>query len=110
MREVVALDCTGDVFVRALRQAWDQGHAVAPIDPRLPPPARRTVLATLRPTQMVDPEGDRAPMAGGEPTEDGDALVIVTSGTTGEPKAVVLTHEAVSASALATTRRLGVDT
>ena len=44
-----------------------------------------------------------------EPVADGDALVVATSGTTGEPKAAILTHEAVTASALATSARLGVD-
>jgi O-succinylbenzoic acid--CoA ligase len=43
------------------------------------------------------------------PTRDGDALVVATSGTTGEPKGVVLTHDAVAASATATSARLGVD-
>jgi O-succinylbenzoic acid--CoA ligase len=46
---------------------------------------------------------------GGRPVEDGDALVIATSGTTGVPKGVVLTHAAVAASAVATSSRLGVD-
>jgi O-succinylbenzoic acid--CoA ligase len=44
-----------------------------------------------------------------EPVAQGDALVVATSGTTGDPKAVVLTHEAVAASAAATSARLGVD-
>jgi O-succinylbenzoic acid--CoA ligase len=44
-----------------------------------------------------------------DPIEPGDALVVATSGTTGEPRAVVLTHEAVTASALATSHRLGVE-
>lgn len=41
--------------------------------------------------------------------EPGDALVMATSGTTGGPKGVVLTHTAVAASAAATSARLGVD-
>jgi O-succinylbenzoic acid--CoA ligase len=36
-------------------------------------------------------------------------LVVATSGTTGRPKGVILTHDAVRASALATSARLGVD-
>ncbi len=41
--------------------------------------------------------------------EPGDALVVSTSGTTGEPKAAVFTHAAVAAHALAVHRRLAVD-
>ena len=44
-----------------------------------------------------------------EPVDDGDALVIATSGSTGDPKLVVLTHAAVEASARATSARLGID-
>ena len=44
-----------------------------------------------------------------EPVEHGDALVVPTSGTSDEPKGVVLTHDAVIASARATSTRLGVD-
>jgi O-succinylbenzoic acid--CoA ligase len=44
-----------------------------------------------------------------EPVEPGDALVIATSGTAGEPKLAVLTHDAVAASARATSARLAVD-
>jgi o-succinylbenzoate---CoA ligase len=40
--------------------------------------------------------------------EHGDALVVATSGTTGTPRGVVLTHDAVRASAEATSARLEV--
>jgi o-succinylbenzoate---CoA ligase len=90
---VVEARGTGD-FVDRLRRSWDAGDAVLPLDPRLPPPARDRILGAARPD---------------EPVADGDALVVATSGTSGDPKAVVLTHEAVHASARATGRRLGVD-
>ena len=109
MAEVVALDLpAGQGFVDAMLAAWAAGDAVLPIDPRLPKPAVARLLAALQPTRMVDPGGSY-PLPGGRPTEDGDALVVATSGTTGEPKGVVLTHHAVRASAQATSRRLGVD-
>lgn len=81
-------------FVDALQRAWDDGDAVLPLDPRLPDPARDAIVTAMR---------------ADEPVEDGDALVVATSGTTGEPKGAVLTHDAVQASALATSTRLAVD-
>jgi o-succinylbenzoate---CoA ligase len=107
--ELVALDCVGEPFVDALRRAWDAGDAIAPLDPRLPGPARAAALAALRPTALVDPDGGRTRLDGGEPIDDGDAVVVTTSGTTGEPRAAVLTHDAVVASARASSGRLGVD-
>ncbi|HKA02810.1 MAG TPA: AMP-binding protein [Acidimicrobiales bacterium] len=110
MRDLVALDLPGgQAFVTALERAWDDGDAVAPLDPRLPAPARAEVLRVLAPTAVVGTDSERRPLAGGRPVEDGDALVIATSGTTGTPKAAVLTNAAVAASAEATSARLGVD-
>jgi O-succinylbenzoic acid--CoA ligase len=95
VRRLVPIDLPGGpAFVDALRRAWDDGDAVVPIDPRLPRAAVDSLLGALR----VD-----------EPVDDGDALVIATSGTTGEPKGVVLTHDAITASAVATSARLEVD-
>lgn len=109
MRDLVALDLDpGDVFVDALRQAWDDGDAVLPLDRRLPEPAQARLVAALAPTAVVD-AGGRRRLDGGRPVEPGDALVLATSGTTGDPKGVVLTHDAVAASAMATSERLGVD-
>jgi O-succinylbenzoic acid--CoA ligase len=95
VRRLVVLEARGSfAFVDALQRAWDGGDAVLPLDPRLPGAARDAVLAAARPD---------------EPVEDGDALVVATSGSTGEPKAAVLTHDAIGASARATSDRLGVD-
>jgi O-succinylbenzoic acid--CoA ligase len=97
----------GPAWVDELKRAWDAGNAVAPIDLRLPPPARLEQLSTLAPTVIVDEHG-RHPHEG-RPAEPGDALVVSTSGTTGAPRAAVLTHDAVRASATATSAALAVD-
>jgi O-succinylbenzoic acid--CoA ligase len=96
-------------FVDALRAIWDTGDAAAPLDSRLPPVAKRLLLEALRPTRIVGSDGEQRKLADGLPVEAGDALVVATSGTSGQPKGVVLTHEAVAASAAATTSRLAVD-
>jgi O-succinylbenzoic acid--CoA ligase len=108
--ELVALDLPGGMgFVDALRAIWDTGDAVAPLDPRLPAAARRTMLEVLRPTRIVGSDGEQHALPDGLPVEKGDALVVATSGTAGEPRGVVLTHDAVSTSARATSERLGVE-
>src|SRR2546423_375143 len=83
----------GPDFVDALRRAWDDGDAILPVDTRLSDRAADRLLSSMR----VD-----------DPVEEGDALVVATSGTSGEPKGVVLTHDAMRASATATSARLDV--
>jgi len=99
----------GPQFVEQLLAAWDAGDAVVPIDHRLPAPAVRQLLDALRPSAIVDDAGSRTSLDSAVSVEQGDALVVATSGTTGAPKGVVLTHDAVAASAKATSARLAVD-
>lgn len=99
----------GPGFVEALLRVWDQGNAAAPLDQRLPPAAARRQLEELRPRFVVGRDGQSTSLDDSVPSEPGDALVLCTSGSSGAPKGVVLTHDAVEASALATSSRLGVD-
>ena len=94
MNRLVAIDLPGGPeFVDELRHVWDAGDAAFPVDQRLPRSAKRELCAAMRVGDEVQP---------------GDALVMVTSGSTGTPKGVVLTHDAVAASARATSDRLDV--
>ena len=91
---LVAVDRPGGPeFVDDLQRIWDRGDAAFPVDQRLRPSAKVAACKAMRV---------------GEPIEPGDALVVATSGSTGEPKGVVLTHAAVAASAAATSARLAV--
>lgn len=106
MTHLVAIDLPGGPqFVDALRRIWDAGDAAFPIDRRLPVPARVETMAALAPDRLIDTAGEHR--LDGRGVDDGDALVVATSGTTGTPRGVVLTHDAVTASARATSKRIG---
>jgi O-succinylbenzoic acid--CoA ligase len=91
MRRLVAVDAVpGPELYDALRAALDgSGPAVLPV-PALGP-ERGRVLAALRPE---------------EPVEDDVCLVVPTSGSTGEPKGVLLTAACLRASGDAAAERL----
>lgn len=107
MPHLVAIDLAGgDLFVATLRRVWADGDAAFPLDRRLPPTARQALLTTIAPDRIIDEDGVHD--LDGHGVDPGDALVVATSGTTGSPRGVVLTHDAVRASAGATSARLGV--
>lgn len=110
MAHVVALDLPpGPGFVEALQRTWDLGGAAFPLDQRLPKAERERTLSSIGPTHVIGPDQELRQVDGGRPTEEGDALVMATSGTTGHPKGVILTHDAVAASAEATSAVVDAD-
>jgi O-succinylbenzoic acid--CoA ligase len=109
MANLVALDMEpSTAFVAELQRAWDAGDAVLPVDQRLPPSAKAALFEAMAPGVVIDTDGRQS--RPGTEVEDGDALVVPTSGTMGEPKGVVLTHDAVAASARITSRALDIET
>lgn len=82
----------GEDFIAAFDEAWEADHAVLPIDPAAPAQVRDRVLAAMRPD---------------EPVDDDVALVIATSGSTGEPKGAQLSRAALEASIRAAHARIG---
>ncbi len=108
MPKLTALNLPGSPdFVHALQSVWERGDAVFPLDRRLPMAAQRSMLQGFGVATVISEDGEAA-LSDGEPVEPGDALVIATSGSSGPPKAAVLTHAAVEASARATSERLQV--
>ena len=109
MQRLVALALGGgERFVTELQRAWDAGDAVLPIDQRLPGHAQESLIERMGASVVADASG-RHRRRGGRPVEPGDALVMATSGSTGNPKGAVLTHTAIEANAMATSTALAVD-
>jgi len=101
----------------ALAAALDgTGPAILPLDPRLPPARVTDLLHAFSPTAVETPEGAErwrpttavaTPAGSGAGLPDEVAVVIATSGSTGEPKGVQLSAAALVHSARASLSRLG---
>jgi O-succinylbenzoic acid--CoA ligase len=108
VRELVAIDLpASNEFVDVLKRVWDSGDAALPLDQRLPDVARRNIITQFKVSSIVSSDGSIVKFANGEPVDHDDALVVATSGSTGEPKGVVHTHTSIQAAITTTGARLG---
>lgn len=99
MPKVVALELTdGQRLFDALRQCYNEGSTACILDPRDSAHRRSVVMASLRPTHHLTESG-MTHCDGGLPSQEGDGVIVLTSGTSGPPKAAVLTWDALRASA-----------
>jgi o-succinylbenzoate---CoA ligase len=96
-------------LMEALGAALDgTGPALLPVDPRLPAGRVTALLRALRPATLETPDGPQRLDPGDSPgVAPGTAVVIATSGSTGEPKGVELSAAALRHSARASLDRIG---
>ena len=83
------------------------GPAVLPLDAGLPPSRLRQLIGAFRPEVVVEPDGEATARSDGEKTAPDTAVIIGTSGSTGEPKGVELSAAALLHSARASLARVG---
>jgi O-succinylbenzoic acid--CoA ligase len=96
-------------LMEALGAALDgTGPALLPVDPRLPAERVAALLRALRPATLETLDGPQRLDPGDSPgVAPGTAVVIATSGSTGEPKGVELGAAALRHSARASLDRIG---
>jgi o-succinylbenzoate---CoA ligase len=88
-----------------VREAWDAGAALFPLDHRLPEPMAAELLRRARPTVIRTAEGTTR--VDGDRAEQGDALIVHTSGTSNGPRLVRLSRPAVEAAVASSSAALG---
>jgi O-succinylbenzoic acid--CoA ligase len=103
---LIALRYPNRTMAARLGELWDDGFAALPLSPSLAEAEVRTLLDEFKPAQIEDESGTTE-LPGGLPVAEGVAAVIATSGASGKPKGVELSHNALEWSARAYAERLG---
>ena len=108
MRELVAIDTSSaSIIVSTVRKLWDNGDSALVVDQRLPTAAKTTLVEKLGVHRVFDGTSMSTRLSTAEPMREDDALVVATSGTSGETKGVIHTHAGLRAASIATAAALG---
>jgi O-succinylbenzoic acid--CoA ligase len=95
-------------LLEPLARALDgTGPAILPLEAGLPAPRRDELLDAFRPDAVTGPDGRTTDRPGGKGAAQDTAVIIGTSGSTGEPKGVELSAAALLRSARASLARCG---
>jgi O-succinylbenzoic acid--CoA ligase len=97
-----------DLLTEPLARALDgTGPALLPLDAAVPAARLRQLIDVFSPAVIIDGEGEATVRSSSPGVSSDTAVIITTSGSTGEPKGVELSAAALSHSARATLARLG---
>ena len=110
LHAVVLPPAAGGRILERLAAALDgSGPAILPLEAGLPPERLARILDAFAPSAVETPDGlSRRPQrARGIPVSEQAAVVIATSGSTGQPKGVELSASALTHSARASLARVG---
>ena len=111
MAKLVALRVDQGPHIPSLvSKVWGSGDAVSVIDQRLDQKLQERQIQAIQPDYVYDESGNITKTGFSSKLKPGSALVIATSGTTSDPKAVVHTMENLCSSALAISSRLSTTT
>ena len=108
--QAVLLNGVGDAarLAEPLKRALDgSGPAILPVDASLPAARIRQLIDAFEVNTVIDESGEARTRSEAPATDPGTAVIIGTSGSTGEPKGVELSASALTHSARASLARTG---
>lgn len=106
MTRLVALQhADPQAMLRGLDAVWSAGEAALPLDPGAPAAHTAGLVERLRPAEVRTDAGTE-PTGHDVAVPDGTALVVTTSGSTGHPRGIVLSHDALATSTRLSRQRL----